>query len=161
VLFGMVGMTLAGCGFQPLYAVSETGESASSHLAQVEIRPIKERLGQVVFNSLIDEITPLGNPAAPAYALEVTLEEAREGLGFEDDDTVTRFNYTLVGDYRLIDLETGQVVLKSSNRSIAAYNVVDNQFATLTARQDAQARAAKDLSQSVKLHLALFFVQNN
>ena len=42
VLFSMISMTLAGCGFQPLYAVSETGESASSQLAQVEIRPIKE-----------------------------------------------------------------------------------------------------------------------
>lgn len=148
---------LASCGFQPLYAVPETGASVSAELSGVQIMPIKDRLGQIVYNSLIDEITPLGNPAMPNYQLEMKIDANREGLGFEEDDTVTRFNYTIIGTYQLRDVASGKIVHKSASRSIAAYNVVDNQYATLTARQDAEARAARDLSQNIKLQLTLFF----
>ncbi|TNE59730.1 MAG: hypothetical protein EP340_01895 [Alphaproteobacteria bacterium] len=148
---------LAACGFQPLYAEHHNEVSVAGELTTVEVMPIKDRLGQVVFNALIDEITPTGNPAYPVYQLEVTVKSDREGLGFDNDETATRFNYTLIGKYKLREVETGQVIFEATSRSIAAYNVVDNQFATMTARQDAEERAAKDLSQSVKLHLTLFF----
>lgn len=158
-IISLCAPVITACGFQPLYGEHQNETSVSSELAGVEVMPIKDRLGQVVYNALINEITPTGNPASPVYQLEVTVKSDREGLGFENDETATRFNYTLTGKYQLREVDSGKVIFQSSSRSIAAYNVVDNQFATMTARQDAEERAARDLSQSVKLHLILFFKQ--
>jgi LPS-assembly lipoprotein len=153
------GLTLTACGFQPLYSQNDSGIGAHDYLRQIEISPMEKRLGQVVFNSLAAELTPLGIPASPAYRLSMKLKEQREGLGFEDDDTVTRFNYELLATYQLREIASDKILFESASRSIAAYNVVDNQFATLTARQDAEARAAQDLSRNVKLQLSLYFRQ--
>lgn len=153
------GLSLTACGFQPLYSQNDSGIGSHDYLRQIEVAPMEKRLGQVVFNSLVDELTPLGLPVAPTYRLTMKLKEQREGLGFEDDDTVTRFNYELFATYQLSDVASDKVLFQSTSRSIAAYNVVDNQFATLTARQDAETRAAKDLSLNVKLQLSLYFRQ--
>ena len=153
------GFSLTACGFQPLYSQNDAGIGSHDYLRQIEVAPMEKRLGQVVFNSLVDELTPLGTPIAPTYRLTMKLKEQREGLGFEDDDTVTRFNYELLATYQLSDVASDKVLFQSTSRSIAAYNVVDNQFATLTARQDAETRAAKDLSLNVKLQLSLYFRQ--
>jgi LPS-assembly lipoprotein len=155
----MASLFLAACGFEPLYSQNESGIGSHDYLRQIEVAPMEARLGQVVYTSLVNELTPLGTPAVPNYRLTLELKEKREGLGFEDDDTVTRFNYELLAKYQLRDFTSDKILFQSASRSIAAYNVVDNQFATLTARHDAEARAAKDLSRSVKLQLALYFRQ--
>jgi len=154
-----LGFGLGACGFEPLYSQNDDGIGSHDYLRQIEVAPLEKRLGQMVFNSLVDELTPLGVPSSPTYRLSMKLKENREGLGFEDDDTVTRFNYELLATFRLIDIASEKILFESANRSIAAYNVVDNQFATLTARQDAETRAAKDLSRNVKLQLSLYFRQ--
>lgn len=56
-----------------------------------------------------------------------------------------------------MDIRTGNTVHEGQSRSIASYNVVDSQFATLSAQRDAEERAAVELSEDIKLRLAIFF----
>lgn len=156
----VISASLTACGFQPIYS-EYRGNAVSTELSQIEVAPIKARdIGREVYTNLINEFGADPAGSASPYILKIALEEVSEGLAFEEDAAVTRYNYQLFGDYRLIDRVTNKVLFAGSSRSIAAYNVVDNQFATLTAKRDAKARAAKDLSQAVKLRLSLYFRQS-
>lgn len=150
---------VTACGFQPLYSQNGAAPAVQAELAAIIIKVKPDRLERLVYSSLVDELSPLGAPASPAYRLEVTLEEIRTGVGFEADDSATRFNFQLLGTWRLIDLENQEVLFQSTSRSIAAYNVVTSQFATLTAEKDAEARTAVDLARDIQLQLSLHFRQ--
>ena len=56
-----------------------------------------------------------------------------------------------------MDLSQGKMVLNGNSRAFSAYNVVDSEFATVTARRDAEFRAARNIAEDMKLQLALFF----
>jgi LPS-assembly lipoprotein len=154
---GLISLGLSACGFQPLYSENTSGPSVQQHLQEVEVKVEPARLEQMVYSDLLSELTPLGAAPSPIYRLEVKLSEIKKGVGFEEDDSVTRFNFQLIGTYRLINIETSEVLYRSSSRSIAAYNVLTNQYATLTAERDAEKRASSDLASDIRLHLSLHF----
>ena len=77
-----IALALPGCGFRPLYGKSSLdaqGYSTEARLSAVEIAPIADRLGQQVHNYLRDAMNPTGQPANPAYRLEVVVIETNPG----------------------------------------------------------------------------------
>lgn len=161
LLGALVGASfvLSACGFQPLYSERATGPAVHAELSAIDVDVKGDALSRTVFSDLLDELTPTGAPAKPTYRLEVKLSRIKKGVGFEEDDSVTRFNFQLIGEYRLVDTGTKAVVFSSTSRSIAAYNVVSNQYATLTAEKDAEKRASADLAHDIRLQLSLHFRQ--
>ena len=154
----MLATALGACGFQPLYGEQPGGVRTNAELAQIEVLEIDQgRPGQDVYNGLIDRLSPNGEPIDPDYQLRVNLRETREGVAIERDASITRYNYLLSARYSLVDNRSGNVVHEGQSRSIASYNVVDSQFATLIAQRDAEERAATELSEDIKLRLAIFF----
>lgn len=153
---------ISACGFQPLYSQNGSSPAVQAELSAilVDVRRTDsraERLEQLVYSSLLDTLTPLGVSDNPAWRLKIALEQTSKGVGFEEDDSATRFNFQIFSEWRLIDTATGEAVFSSSSRSIAAYNVVTSQFATLTAEKDAEERAAVDLANDIRLQLSLHF----
>ncbi len=164
-------MALAGCGFQPLYgennALSAEGVPGNvvNELSQIAVYvSVSEDAdgrgsGLVGFetrNQLIDLLGSNGLSTAK-YNLRLQLRGVRRGLAVQSDASVTRFNYLLQGNYQLVDNASGSTVLSGRSRSFSAYNVVDSEFATVTARRDAEFRAARNIAEDMKLQLALFF----
>lgn len=147
---------LGACGFQPMYATPSSGQSLDSSFGAIEIAPIPERIGQMVHNHLLDRINPYGAPDAPDYLLRVALEETIEGFGFRSDEAITRESFTLEGDIQLLDAETGNVVLEETLRSVHTYDIVQSDFANYSAREDAKARTAEELSSQITIRLALY-----
>ena len=156
----IAGLALAACGFRPLYG-GASGATRRLELSQIAVSPIESKLGTDLRNELIDRLTPSGEPGFPQYRLDLTLHEYREGLGIQPDASVTRWNYELTASYQLLDLGTGKVITKGTASSIAAYSVVNSQFATLSAEEDAERRTAIDLGDELELRLALFFEQRS
>ena len=150
--------SLTACGFQPLYG-GVTGEIRSLELSQISVSPITVSPGNDLRNSLIDRLTPNGEPVYPQYRLDIALSESREGVAIQEDASVTRYNYQLTARYELFDLGLGETIHRGSARSIAAYNVAESEFATLSAERDAAQRVAEDLGNQIELRLALFFEQ--
>ncbi len=150
---------ISGCGFEPLYAEHQD-TSVARQMATIKVTPLKARIGQIVYTKMVNDLTPQGLSSAPNYRLNITLGETREGLGFEQDEAVTRFNYRLSSTYKLIDTATNKTVFEATSRSISSYNVIENQYATLVARRDAEDRAARDLADNMKLRLSLYFRHN-
>lgn len=158
---------LSGCGFSPLYGRSDIavvpGKQDASlvrdELASIHIEPIPvpARLGLTVRNNLLDLLTPDGEPGDPAYKLTVQLFEQSEGLAIQEDSSITRYNYRLRARFVLVDAKSGQVIQSGEESTVAAYNVADSQFATLSAEKDVRTRAARELSQTLRVRLGIGF----
>ncbi len=154
------GMVLTGCGFQPLYAHRSQGNSAPAQFAQIDVNPIDGRPGHHLRNYLIDRLSARGGHVKRQYRLDIALSDRKDGLAIREDESVTRFNYRLLGSVRLTRISDQQIVYETSLRVTSAFNVVNSEFATLSAERDAEERAARDLSDEIVTRLALYFQRN-
>jgi LPS-assembly lipoprotein len=145
------------CGFRPLYGERSMSASTVDAMALVDVARLPHRYGQILRNHLLDRITPMGRPISPRYRLKLSIKTQKEALAIEQDETVERFNFSLVASYKLVDLATAATVFQAQSQSIAAYNVVRSDYATLVAEQDAAARVAREVSDDIKVQLAIFF----
>jgi LPS-assembly lipoprotein len=159
VLVGVALMLLTGCGFRPLYGADLNGAAVIAELASVRIGALDDRLGLIVRNELLDLVTPLGEPAVPRYALQVSLFEEKEGLAIARDATVTRVSLTLTANYELLDARTRVRVNNGSVRATAAYNVLSTEFANVVAERDAQARTARVVAEEIRTRLSIYFAR--
>ena len=158
LVFGLVAaVSLSACGFRPLYATGTTPDGMSSYFTQVFVEPIPGRQGVHLRNQMLDALTPGGTPSAAAYRLSIKLEDVKEGLAIQENTQITRYNYSLTAKYELRDSVSGEVLDHGTARAIAAYNVVDSQFATQSAERDAQERAAREVGEDIRLRLGLYF----
>lgn len=151
--------SVSACGFHPLYATDTTPEGMTQYYSQVLVEPIQGRQGVHLRNQLLDAFTPGGTPTSAAYRLTIKLEDQKEGLAIQADTRITRYNYNLTAKYELKDSVSGKVLDKGIARAIAAYNVVDSQFATLSAERDAQERAAREVGEDIRIRLGFYFEQ--
>ncbi len=159
----VIGLTLslAACGFHPLYGSSGTGPGASRLFASIYVEPIAEDAGYELRNSLIDLLDSSGRRSSQAYTLKVSVKEQLQGAALQNDATITRYNYTLTADYALVDAVNGKAVTHGEVSSLAAYNVVASPYATLVAQHDAQRRGADELAERIRLDLGVFFAKAN
>jgi len=149
---------LAACGFKPLYGTDPSGLSdPQAELSTIRVAPIPDRLGQLVRNQLVEYLTPRGHGAQNRYQLNVKLSLSSEGTALAQDESATRYNLTLTSNFTLVDLSTNKGVFVGVARSIAVYNVIDSEYATLIARQDAERRAAQDVAEELRTRLGVFF----
>lgn len=152
-------LVLTACGFQPLYGAAQTGPNGESPLQSVAVPPIPERLGQMLRIELTNRLSPKGAPQTPDYVLDVKLREVVQNLGFRKDATATRANLNITAEFVLIDARTQQPVFDGTVRSINSYNILTENFATLTAESDARRRAAVDLATEIQSRLGLFLAK--
>ena len=148
---------LAGCGFKPMYGNRGHSNSVPTQFAQIDVKEIDGRTGHHLRNYLIDRLSARGGNYKKKYKLDVALSDRKDGLAIRSDESVTRFNYRLLGSVRLTGLDDHQILFETALRVTAAYNVVDSEFATLSAERDAEERAARDMSSEIITRLALYF----
>lgn len=155
--FAAVAGPTAACGLRPLYGEQPSGGSTLGELQTIRIQPAADRPGQQLHNALRNEINPRGQPLDPRYTLAVDLVVSKQETGVRKDETATRANLVLSGRYRLIR-DSDQVQMTSGiAKSVASYNIVDSEFGTYAAEEDAQSRAIVQLAQQLRLRLATYF----
>jgi LPS-assembly lipoprotein len=152
-----LSVSVSGCGFRPLYGERSVGASTVDAMALVQIGTVSGRYGQILRNYLLDRLNPRGRAAAPRYRLDMNIETQKEALAIEQDESVERFNFSLTAKYRLVDLNDAKTVFQARSQSIAAYNVVRSDYATLVAENDAASRVAREVTDDIKIQLAIFF----
>jgi len=151
----LIGL-LTGCGFQPLYGTSN-GKDVPLQLQQIRVAPIPDRIGQKLRNFLLDRLNPKGQPARPLYTLTVLPTISRTNLGIQRDETATRALMQVSASYTLSSVATGQALYSGSERSVNSFNIVDSDFATLSAEKDALDRAAREISDAIRIRIGIFF----
>ena len=147
-------LALAACGLHPMYG-GGTGGPVAATLRTVDVAPIPGQAGWLVFNKLKERIGAAGE-AAPEYRLEVTLDDSLTGLGIRGDTATTRERRALRARYRLVDLDSGTVVLDATAGSDAGIDVVSSEYATIAAEQTALERLSETVSDQIVARLALF-----
>jgi len=156
---------LAGCGFRPLYGEdSALGTVNTSRVRVATIQDLPDptgrsistaRAGQQLHNFLLDRITPRGTSDAPLYVLQVTLTETKSTtIGIRSDESATRGTLILTASYYLGRTDGGGTILSSSSQAYVSYNILRNEFATLSAESDARRRAARELSETIAIDVA-------
>jgi LPS-assembly lipoprotein len=152
---------LSGCGFQPVYRQNTGSNGAQdgatvAQLASIRISPISDRVGQILRNALRDRLTPLGRPSTALYRLDVSLTENRSNLVIQQDATSTFAKLRLQARYALVNIATDQPLTRGTSENTTIFNIVESEFANLSAERDAKRRAAIEISDDIRLRLALF-----
>jgi LPS-assembly lipoprotein len=159
VLATVLSLSLAGCGYRPLYGNAGGSNNASvvQKLADVSVEEQKTRAGQIVRNELISTMGGGGSH----YLLKMVLNESRFGIASINNTSVTRHRYTLSVGYQLIDTGSGKQVSSGRSFSTIDYDEIKEPVADLQAEENARERAARETAQDLRVRLSAFFASNN
>lgn len=156
VALALVALSLAGCGFTPLYGEHglASAPEVTDALSTVQIRSLPNRDGMKLRQVLREELSPRG-VTAPAFDLDVNLATRIEELGIRQDATSSRANLVMVATFSLS--EGGQTVFGDRVQSIVSYNILDDQYATVASQADAENRGIRMVGAEIKTRLAVYF----
>lgn len=156
-------VAVTGCGFQPLYRKNATDPGVTRELAQIKVMTVNskereyDRLGQQMNNLLNQRLDPDGTNLPVRYRLETDLSVSLARTGIQITEEATRARLTVRVAFRLNEAGTNRKLYSGTEQSINSYNVVDSQYATLSAENNAAQRAVREISDSLRLRLAIFF----
>lgn len=151
----VITVTLAGCGFRPLYASAEQG-TTDPRLAAIEVAQIPDRTGQRLTIALRDAFNPSGVAVDPRYRLFVSLATSRREVALRKDGTASRSEITVTANWRLTDLESQAVAFSGIARSGSSVDLVQNEYANVVAEEDARNRAIEDIARDIQARCAIF-----
>jgi len=155
------GAALAGCGFQPVYMPTASGQAgpAQRELAAINVNLLPDRPGMLLRQALQDRFEGAGSATARRYDLSVSFWISGSALGMQHDTTITRVrligraNWTLAAE----DLAHTQIT-SGSARATDAANILDTQyFAYDLENETIQKRLAEALADQITLQLSAFF----
>lgn len=145
-------LALGGCaGFQPLYAQPEVVKN----LASIQVKAPDGRTGYLIRQHL-DDAFAKNHDAQPAYRMDVFLGEARYPRGVRIDNVATRYEYVLTASYVLYAQPSGQAMKQGVVRVELTYDSADQPYASISAQQDAQDRAAEEAARRIEQELAVW-----
>ena len=150
-------LVLAGCGFQPMYADPARGRPVSEDMARIYVAAIPDRVGQLLRNDLLDRLNPMGQPAKNRYRLEVELRSSSPPTVLSTNELASRRNFTLNATYTLRSADGKQRFLRRRYTAVTSFDIVESEFATLTARDYAEELAARQVADAIQTQLALYF----
>lgn len=155
-------LLLASCGFEPLYGKTEYMQSSDPDMATgraaIDIANVPDREGQRLRNLLIDRLYVRGRPAVGLYTLTLTpLQNTTTNLGIRKDATSTRAMTTIGTHVKLVENNTGRIVLERDVHAVGGYNQLDNQLATITSKRSVTDHMLEELSDSIVREIDLYF----
>lgn len=158
-LLGLAPPAFGGCGFRPLLAGGED-QAVAGELAAVQIEGLQSsRLAQLVRIGLEDQLNPSGLAVADRYRLELRLWRRTKALGVQLNSTITRYNLTVTARFRLLDPANGDTLYVSTVSRVASYNVSREPYADLVAEENAERRAADEVTVDIRNQLAVHFAR--
>jgi LPS-assembly lipoprotein len=150
----LCALVLSGCGFRPLHGRHSDAPGVTAELAAVAVAPIADRTGQLLRNALEQRLERSGGGQAKLYTLTIELEESTVGIGLGRDATVTRANLMLNANFDLI--RDGKKVWSGTSQSVAAFNMLSQQYATIMSERDSRDRAVTQIADDITRRLAVF-----
>jgi LPS-assembly lipoprotein len=147
-------LPLAGCGLHPLYSGGSSGAVATT-LGSVAVAPIAGRGGWLVRNKLVDRLGE-GGTSAPAYRLDVVLDDNITAFGVRSDQAATQERRTLRARFQLVDLRNGLVLLDDTAGSDTSIDIVSSEYATVAAEQTALDNLSGVVADQITARVALF-----
>lgn len=146
-------LLLPSCGLRPLYA-GGTDSPVAATLRSVQVAPIGGQAGWLVRDKLLQRLGEAGQ-GAPAYRLDVTLDDNITSFGLRRDQAATQERRTLRARYQLVDLSNGMVVLDATAGSDSSIDIVSSEYATVAAEQSVLEQLSGIVADQIAARLAL------
>ena len=102
---------------------------------------------------------PKGVTVQARYRLSIQLSSRTEPLLIQLDNTATRKNIKMVAIFTLTDISKNSSLFSNSVSSVGSFNVVDSDFATITAEKNTIKRVSKEVANRIYESLAVYFSQ--
>lgn len=153
----VIGLTLTGCSFKPLYGTTGVNSTVGTDLSSVTIKPAGSRIGQQVRNNLISTMQTRTKGGPKLYRLEIDPVEREANVFVQEDSDVNRRNYTLRVNYALYESGTNRMINNGRVFSLVSYDRVEAEFANLRALKSAKEQASKVVADDIRTALAAYF----
>ena len=150
IVFCFLLLSLAACGFKPLYQNNEAPLGRVAISDEIFVDVIAEREGQILRDFLKKRISnaPLGSK----YTLRVKLNINTTDLGINIDDVATRKVLWVSANFELLDGE--DVISTGRSMNNVSYAINDNEFITLNARKDEIEKSLDLIADDIKLKVS-------
>lgn len=145
-------LSLAACGFTPLYASPGVAPGLSAIATDVA----HGRAGYLLREDLDDAF---GRDAAipAAYRLKIVVDEKRLPRGLRVDNVANRYELQLKVTYSLTDAQSHAILTSGLVPISVTYDSADAPYGGIAAQQDGQKRAASEAAQQIRLEIARYF----
>jgi LPS-assembly lipoprotein len=153
ILIGL--LSLAGCGFHPLYGENAIDPKIAEEMASIRVDPIKDRQGQLIRNALVTALTPHGEPYQTRYHLQVLLLLTEGQEAISADTTSTRDVQNIAVTYRLYEGETA--VAAGTFTQVYSFNFLQQHYSNVAALDDVRRHAGEDVAEEIHNRLANYF----
>jgi LPS-assembly lipoprotein len=156
----VVLLSLAGCGFKPLYSSGSDGRGVVASLSSIAIQETDTRAGQLVRNNLLSSIRPAGTAGDNRYKLILNPELSQSKLVDRSITESDRVRLRLAVSYQLIETASGAEVNSGKTFSAVSYDVIREPVADLQAEANATSRAAKEVASDIHTRLAAYMASH-
>jgi LPS-assembly lipoprotein len=156
------GVSLAGCGFHPVYATRGGHPSvAQQEMGKIDVNLIPERYGQLLRQALQERLDGAGMASAKQYALSVSYGLSADAISIQPDTTPSRLREQGTAVWSLKKLDpSSTLVAAGTARSLDGLNIIDQQYFAADLEGEAvQRRLAINLANQITLQLASFFAR--
>lgn len=147
-------VTLAGCGFTPLYATP----GLSRGLSTIDVVAPQGRVAFLVRQDL-DDALGRDKTATPEYRLDLNVNQNRDPRGLRLDNVAERYALTVMVDYTLTSIATGKTVHTGQVISQVSYDAADAPYAGISARQNTQEKVALDAARRIQVDLTAWMAR--
>ena len=152
----VVLLSLAGCGYKPLYSSGSDGRGVVASLSSISIQETESRAGQLVRNSLLSSIRPAGTSQENLYKLVLNPELTQSTLVEQTLPGIKRVRLRLTVSYQLIETGSGSEVNSGKTFSAVSYDIIREPVADLQAESNATSRAAREVATDIHTRLAAY-----
>ena len=150
----IVFFIFTSCGYEPIYSKNA---NTNKELLSISVQNIKNRPGQILRNTLLNQLNPERERVITKYRLIVEIFESKSSLAYRRDMSATRTDLKVTANYLLEDIKNGEILLKQEAKSISSFDVVESVYATLIAEKDVREKNLKVISNDIYTNLVIFF----
>ena len=150
----IVFFIFTSCGYDPIHSKNV---NTNKELLSISVQNIKNRPGQILRNTLLNQLNPERERVITKYRLIVEISESKSSLAYRRDMSATRTDLKVTANYLLKDIKNGEILLKQEAKSISSFDVVESVYATLIAEKDVREKNLKVISNDIYTNLVIFF----
>ena len=160
-LAGLAALCLTGCGFSPLYGNGgvTSGATVQQQMGEVAVGIIPDRTGQLLRQSLQDQLEVAGAPTQQLYVLTVSYNIAEQGIGVQEDTSTTRNRFIATATWTLAPIGNPQApLIKGQASTEDALNIIDQQYFALTLENSTvNQQLADEIAGQISTEVAAYF----
>jgi LPS-assembly lipoprotein len=147
-------MLASACTVQPLYGPTPSGSTVPETMSSIAVDPVDTRVAQVVRNKVIFDLTGGAEIASPAYRMKLFVTSQEIPLGITREESAPVYSIIVTATYEISNARTGEIALRGTSRGNASYNRVNQIFANVRARKDAEEKAAGVAADDIRIRVA-------